>query len=343
MNTGRKGQAAMEFLMTYGWAILVVLVVIGALAYFGVLSPDSLLPGKCTLPVGFSCSDYSITEHSIMLKIQNNAGRDILIQNINITSDALANPCNNPFSTTLKNSDITSFLVVGCPPANTGRDKSRYRVVITYQYTDSNVQHTAYGELLGKRESSTPSVSDDFESGSINPVIWGFNPLRQSVVQDGNNYVLKNIGNSGNIYRTSNSLTEGKFVRLEFKVNPMSGTYVYYNLLQAGTRPNYYYWGIRIDSSSGNGIYAYRSVLSDLTNYPGINQLIMSPAEQDTWYVLYFKVGSSNGVYTKIYKKDNPSFYAEYTNTMPPGSNYLYRNFVFYSSTTDYFDNYFES
>jgi uncharacterized protein (UPF0333 family) len=36
----RKGQAAMEFLMTYGWAILVVLAAIGALAYFGVLSPD---------------------------------------------------------------------------------------------------------------------------------------------------------------------------------------------------------------------------------------------------------------------------------------------------------------
>ena len=30
----RKSQAAMEFLMTYGWAILVVLVAIGALAYF---------------------------------------------------------------------------------------------------------------------------------------------------------------------------------------------------------------------------------------------------------------------------------------------------------------------
>ncbi len=30
----KKGQGAMEFLMTYGWAILVVLVAIGALFYF---------------------------------------------------------------------------------------------------------------------------------------------------------------------------------------------------------------------------------------------------------------------------------------------------------------------
>lgn len=33
----KKSQAAMEFLMTYGWAILVVLAAIAALAYFGVL------------------------------------------------------------------------------------------------------------------------------------------------------------------------------------------------------------------------------------------------------------------------------------------------------------------
>ena len=38
---GKKAQAAMEFLMTYGWAILVVLVTIGALAYFGVLKIPS--------------------------------------------------------------------------------------------------------------------------------------------------------------------------------------------------------------------------------------------------------------------------------------------------------------
>ena len=35
----RKSQAALEFLMNYGWAILVVLIAVGALAYFGVLNP----------------------------------------------------------------------------------------------------------------------------------------------------------------------------------------------------------------------------------------------------------------------------------------------------------------
>ena len=48
----KKAQAAMEFLMTYGWAILVVLVVIGALAYFGVLNPRNLVPNSCKMTAG---------------------------------------------------------------------------------------------------------------------------------------------------------------------------------------------------------------------------------------------------------------------------------------------------
>ncbi len=38
----RKGQAAMEFLMTYGWAILAAIIAIVVLASFGVFSPGKL-------------------------------------------------------------------------------------------------------------------------------------------------------------------------------------------------------------------------------------------------------------------------------------------------------------
>lgn len=55
-----RSQAAMEFLLTYGWAIILVLVVIAALAYFGVLSPAKMLPGKCMFQIGFDCVDYTV-------------------------------------------------------------------------------------------------------------------------------------------------------------------------------------------------------------------------------------------------------------------------------------------
>ncbi len=73
----RKAQAAMEFLMTYGWAILVVLAAIGALAYFGVLSPDRFLPSKCTVAPGFGCTEAAATATMASFRLKNNIGKDL--------------------------------------------------------------------------------------------------------------------------------------------------------------------------------------------------------------------------------------------------------------------------
>jgi len=83
---GKKAQAAMEFLMTYGWAILVVLVVIGALAYFGVLSPQKLLPDKCLFGPGIGpCTDYKVTPTTLELVLTNGFGEEIIISDMKVT------------------------------------------------------------------------------------------------------------------------------------------------------------------------------------------------------------------------------------------------------------------
>lgn len=78
----RKSQAALEFIMTYGWAILVVLVAIGALAYFGVLSPDRFLPSKCVLQSGIACLDHKATSSSLQVVAQNSLGYDLTITDV---------------------------------------------------------------------------------------------------------------------------------------------------------------------------------------------------------------------------------------------------------------------
>lgn len=82
----RRGQAALEFLTTYGWAFLVILVMIGALAYFGILSPDRFLPERCNVGPEFSCDEYRVVETTGDLEIRftNNLGQTI--QNINIVN-----------------------------------------------------------------------------------------------------------------------------------------------------------------------------------------------------------------------------------------------------------------
>ncbi|MBI2143863.1 hypothetical protein HYU17_01775 [Candidatus Woesearchaeota archaeon] len=100
----KKGQAAMEFLMTYGWAILVVLVVIGALAYFGVLNPQQFLPTKCQLPVGLACTDYAIglSASQTQLVLSNGLGTDIKLTSLAISSDTALFQCNATGTTVAK-------------------------------------------------------------------------------------------------------------------------------------------------------------------------------------------------------------------------------------------------
>ncbi len=83
----KKAQAAMEFLMTYGWAILVVLVAIGALAYFGVLNPDKMLPEKCIISSGSGlfCDKFSISSTQIDLKIKNSLADQVTVTALSVS------------------------------------------------------------------------------------------------------------------------------------------------------------------------------------------------------------------------------------------------------------------
>jgi len=83
-----KGQAALEFVSTYGWAVLAVLVALGTLAYFGVFDVDLLLPEKCLLSgsSGLFCEDFTATQQGIALRLRNVLKEDIIVSSITISS-----------------------------------------------------------------------------------------------------------------------------------------------------------------------------------------------------------------------------------------------------------------
>ena len=76
-----KAQAALEFLTTYGWAFLVILIMIGALAYFGILSPSRILPNRCNIGSEFQCIDYQISgsAQTVRLRLKSNLGEAITL------------------------------------------------------------------------------------------------------------------------------------------------------------------------------------------------------------------------------------------------------------------------
>ena len=104
----KKGQAAMEFIMTYGWAILVVLVAIAALAYFGVLSPGKYLPEKCVPSAGIGCSSFKATTTGVDLILQNALGKDIVVTSIDVADET---GCSGTFNTTLINGADATFSI----------------------------------------------------------------------------------------------------------------------------------------------------------------------------------------------------------------------------------------
>src|SRR3989344_9482734 len=68
LNSKSKGQAAMEFLMTYGWAILIILIAIGALYFMGVFSPQ--ISEKCMPKLPFASCGIKLSNFANQISIR---------------------------------------------------------------------------------------------------------------------------------------------------------------------------------------------------------------------------------------------------------------------------------
>ncbi|MBS3165602.1 hypothetical protein J4444_00625 [Candidatus Woesearchaeota archaeon] len=152
VTINRKGQAAMEFLMTYGWAILVVLVAIGALAYFGVLSPSRFLPSSCTVGPGIGCDDFKVAATTLQLILRNGMGDDltsvgVAVSGCTVDPDASGNDAWNDGDVLGGAGGIT---LTGC---SNGAVESRFRQDVTVTYTSgAGVSHSIIGQITAKVE-----------------------------------------------------------------------------------------------------------------------------------------------------------------------------------------------
>ncbi len=149
----KRGQAALEFLMAYGWIIATVLVAIGTLAYFGVLSPDNFSPRKCAIEAGIGCMDFKVQEDSVTLVLRNGKGEDITLSKV-----AVGN-CSGTNLGSLLNGEQKSFTITGC--TNTANKKYIGDVNITYK-GETGLDHKGRGSIVGKTESGTTIPTGSF-------------------------------------------------------------------------------------------------------------------------------------------------------------------------------------
>lgn len=154
----KKGQAAMEFLMTYGWALLVVLIAIGALAFFGVLNPGRFLPETCTLSPGFACTDSKVTTGVATIVLQNglgtniNSGATLTIDGRELHTDACLQTSGTA-GTILDGTSTTITVTINSGCSLTAGSKFKANMIFSYTPA-GGTSHSKVGNLVQKVEAA---------------------------------------------------------------------------------------------------------------------------------------------------------------------------------------------
>jgi len=138
----KKAQAAMEFLMTYGWAILVVLIAIGALTYL--VDFKSLVGNRCQLTAPLYCKSYKADVGSVTLLIRNALPEQITVNSIELVDEGCTDTI---FTTATIGSSAEETFVVDCAGVTAG-EKVKTDVKINYDETGGLTGITATGNLI---------------------------------------------------------------------------------------------------------------------------------------------------------------------------------------------------
>ena len=193
----------MEFLMTYGWALLIVLVAIGALViYFGVDS-EFLANEGCYMQPGFFCDDHRADEGSVMVNIANSMGRNLA--EISISHESCSLSSDNP---SLEDGDEIFLTIKECNFGVAG-DYMDEQLVLTYRFLDSSIYHLSdfkVGAILEDGNSQGIGGGGNSEGGNPGGPGTGYQSDNQTVL------LLKFEENSGTVaYDSSSYGNDGAF------------------------------------------------------------------------------------------------------------------------------------
>ncbi len=151
---GKKAQAAMEYLVTYGWAILAILIVGVVLWQFGAFSPPTPPPGCSGFseikPMGWSAQRSS---NRFILAVTNEAGLKLNITGIGINiSDA---SCGGDSSKIELRPGESKKYEVSCTQLSAKYALGEFylaHISINYTNPQSTIEHSSRGDCRGSVE-----------------------------------------------------------------------------------------------------------------------------------------------------------------------------------------------
>lgn len=158
----KRAQITMESLLLYGAAILVVLLAIAALTYFGVFDLGNLLPSKCNLEDTqmFKCDEYQYktlvgagTSPEVSIVVRNIASKPILIESASFApQDAGYFSCSaGTFAPATVTPGATSTITFECSPfPPKAGDKVKGVITLTSKYVGGTLSTTTTGSVTAK-------------------------------------------------------------------------------------------------------------------------------------------------------------------------------------------------
>jgi hypothetical protein len=150
---GRRGQSAMEFLMTYGWAVMIMLVVVAVLFMLGVFNPQNAAPNSCVLPSGLSCFGYAVSDGGVLwLDVGQATGDDVTINAIGCSAketDPTIIPLTNAYIASGRHVNLTGLprceKLDGSYPAE--GQYYRGNIIVIYTEQKTGIAHRVIGDI----------------------------------------------------------------------------------------------------------------------------------------------------------------------------------------------------
>ena len=162
-----RGQAATEFLMTYGWTILVIMLVVGLLFGLGVF--DLKTPNSCFTPDPYKCLDIKLSEGGTFTALISGSGIDpspppvgfpirnrvteikINGQPCTLPGPQVPPPVGSPYFDMSNAEDAAAQPTCTLSPLLSKGSKFEGTIVLIYQKYGGN-PHTVNGEFTGTLE-----------------------------------------------------------------------------------------------------------------------------------------------------------------------------------------------
>jgi hypothetical protein len=156
-----KGQATIEYLMTYGWAILALILIVAALLTSGILSPAFLISEECSFGNNMPCNFAIFNEDDstqLLMTVFNGFPYKIKIIEVNIeTQDGIQSFSGFPKDVEIESgADVTLNATLGGPEVSEGNVK-RFKGNITYVSCAPEIgpdcsdnEHIVSGRIVGR-------------------------------------------------------------------------------------------------------------------------------------------------------------------------------------------------